>query len=486
MNVQIRRILLPQWWDPETVFSTLHADDPFAFWLDAGLNAGSGFSYLGSAGTDSRFVTSSVTDGTVTVSRPHSADAGVCVSSPGTIMEFLRQDLAGVTVEDDRESSTGPFQLGWVGWLGYELGAQTIGSPARDSRYPDAALLEIDRAVAFNHAEQTVTLLARLPAGTPEGAFDGAAASDEIDHWAGDVLTRLRRAPTHLAEPGSAPRGATLSWRHDAGEYGALIERCQVAIRAGDAYQLCLTNEIRVEFAAGTQPEALDTYRRLRAGSPSHHGGCLRFGETALLSASPEQFLMVGRDGTITTKPIKGTRPRSPDPLRDQQLRVELISSVKERAENLMIVDLMRNDLGRVAQLGSVDVTTLLAVESYPHVHQLVSTIEARLSPALSAVDAAEACFPAGSMTGVPKRRATTLLHEIENGPRGIYSGAFGYFGLDGAADLAMVIRSIVLDSTGASVGTGGGITALSDAGEEIDETRLKAAALLRVLGSLN
>jgi anthranilate/para-aminobenzoate synthase component I len=268
-------------------------------------------------------------------------------------------------------------------------------------------------------------------------------------------------------------------WRHNPDEYAALIGRCLAAISDGDAYQLCLTNEIRV--AGSWHP--VDTYLDLRAGSPSHHGGLLRFGDLALLSASPEQFLHVTPAGSVTTKPIKGTRPRSHDPAEDDRLRRELQGSAKERAENLMIVDLMRNDLGRIAELGSVVVSELLAVESYPHVHQLVSTIEAQLAPGVSTVDAIESCFPAGSMTGAPKRSAMTILHGLEQGPRGIYSGAFGYLGRGGAADLAIVIRSIVLDSAGASIGTGGGITALSDAAEEIEETRIKAAALLAGLG---
>ena len=148
-----------------------------------------------------------------------------------------------------------------------------------------------------------------------------------------------------------------------------------------------------------------------------------------------------------------------------------------------MIVDLMRNDLGRIAQLGTVTVSHLLAVESYAHVHQLVSTIEARLADGVTSTDAVAACFPAGSMTGAPKLSAMTILDGLEGGPRGIYAGAFGYFGLDGAVDLAMVIRSIVLDAAGVTIGTGGGITALSDPVEEIEETRVKAAALLAALG---
>ena len=475
MTGSIRSIRLPEWWDPARAFHALYRDRSHAFWLDAGAQAETGFSYLGAATKRSRFVTSSVQAGTLTVTV--AGDPSVPLqTSPGTIFEFLRDDLAGANVNDDPatyDTGEGGFRLGWVGWLGYELGAQTVGTPVHDSRYPDAALLQVDRAIAFDHAARTVTLLAIQPVGEPD---------EIIDDWADSLRGTLVESPEQNLVPTQPTRRAAdaVQWRHDARAYGELIRRCQAAIHDGDAYQLCLTNEIRVD----TRPHPFDAYLTLRAGSPSHHGGLLRFGDTALLSASPEQFLAVTHDGMMTTKPIKGTRGRSTDPARDRALLVELESSEKERAENLMIVDLMRNDLGKIAEVGSVSVSKLLAVESYAHVHQLVSTIEARLKVGVTGVDAVASCFPAGSMTGAPKFSAMTILDGLEEGPRGIYSGAFGYFGLDGAVDLAMVIRSIVLDATGASIGTGGGITALSDPLEEIEETRIKAAALLDALGA--
>ncbi|TFD72291.1 anthranilate synthase component I family protein [Cryobacterium fucosi] len=494
MPAPIRRFPLPGWWDPAFVYLTLHRSSSHSFWLDAGVAAEDGFSYLGAADAASRFVTASVPDGTITVTYPWTGPGAEAVTVPETIFEFLREDLAAAerggsdedpgddfapaddAVETDAAPESG-FRLGWVGWLGYELGAQTVGAPVHDSRYPDAALLQVDRAIEFDHAARTVTLLARTGAGPNE-------------QWAADVLAALRAAAEASGSPAPAPAASgvrvdapgapSAHWRHDAGRYDALIRRCQASITSGDAYQLCLTTEIRV----AVHPDPVDAYLRLRAGSPSHHGGLLRFGDTALLSASPEQFLAVSRSGRVSTRPIKGTRPRSTGIARDLALRTELETSDKERAENLMIVDLMRNDLGRIAELGSVAVTQLLDVESYAHVHQLVSTVEARLAAGLTGVDAVESCFPAGSMTGVPKPSAMGILDRLEDGPRGIYSGAFGYFGFDGAVDLAMVIRSIVIGPDGASVGTGGGITALSDPAEEIEETRIKAAALLDVLGA--
>ena len=472
---------LPHWIDPSVAFDLLYRETSHAVWLDAGPGATAGVSYLAAAHAGSRFVTASARTGTVTCSRPLDAP-DVARTTAGSIFDFLRADLdagaaasAGRTTPDDIG-----FRLGWVGWFGYGLARPGEAESPQDGTAapaaPDAALLWVDRAIAFDHAARTVTLMAGATTGEP---------ADDVEAWLLDTASRLDAR--RLAEQPAAPRPAQphipaepleVRWRHDATQYAGLIDACQERIAAGDAYQLCLTNEVTV--AGSFNPLAV--YRQLRAGSPSHHGGLLRFGEHALLSASPEEFLSVSSQGRLRTRPIKGTRPRSSDPDTDRLLAAELLASDKERAENLMIVDLMRNDLGRVGALGSVAVTSLLQVESYPHVHQLVSTIEARLAPGLTFVDALEACFPAGSMTGAPKASAMRILRELEGGERGVYAGAFGYLGSDGAVDLAMVIRSIVLAPDGASIGTGGGITALSVAAEEIEETRIKARALIGAL----
>lgn len=468
----VLRSELAEWVDPAAAFAALHGGSAHAFWLDCGPDAVAGISYMGAPRAGARVVTASVQTETVEVRR---VDANEQIDAlPGTIFDFLRGALPAADRHSGPAGEPARFELGWVGWLGYELGAQTVGTPTHPSPTPDAALLEIDRALAFDHAARTVTLLLR-------GDADDASGSAELAAWRSEVeqtLAAAASAPTPGHTP-SEPSAPAARWRHDPERYAELITECQAAIHRGDAYQLCLTNEISVD----AHPDPLQGYLRLRDSSPTHHGGLLRFGDVSLLSASPEQFLAVTAGGHVTTKPIKGTRKRASGLARDLELRAELESSEKERAENLMIVDLMRNDIGKIARLGSVGVSKLLTVESYAHVHQLVSTIEAELADGLSGIDAVEASFPAGSMTGAPKISAMRILDGLEAGPRGIYSGAFGYLGLDGAVDLAMVIRSIVLDAAGARIGTGGGITALSVAAEEIEETQIKARALLAVLG---
>lgn len=382
----------------------------------------------------------------------------------GAALPRLRQALAGLGPHADQPADS--FPLGLIGWFGYELRAETMGMHA--PHVPDAHLaswLRIDRALVLDHATGTAHLT-------------GLLDEDAFATWRDEMLALIAGAPATVAEPGE-PAPCTPRWRDSDDHYADLVRRCQAAIRDGEAYQLCLTSAAEVD-APG---DPLELYRRVRRSSPAHHGAYLKIGDTALLSASPETFLHVA-DGVVTTRPIKGTRRRDPDPARDAALAVELAASDKEQAENLMIVDLMRNDLQRVCEVGTVAVTALQAVESYPHVHQLVSTIEGRLREGLDALDAVAACLPAGSMTGAPKRRAIELLAEWEAAPRGIYSGAFGMLGIDGSADLAMVIRSIVVEAGRASVGAGGGITALSIPAEEVAEMHVKAAALLAALGS--
>jgi para-aminobenzoate synthetase component 1 len=431
-------------------FRVLHGDDTDVFWLDSAPSSGgeAGMSYLG---------------------------AGERWLPQNPVLDAVRAELAGPAPEADDDAP--PFRLGLVGWLGYELRGETMGVPvAHVSRYPDAAFLRVDRAVAIA-ADGTAQLLAL-----------GDAWEGELLAWRDATIRSLssrgaayRNDPAAggLDTPASPALDHRLTWHETDTEYLANIAACQDAIREGEAYQLCLTTEARIDGAF----DPVEVYARLRAQSPSHHGALLRIGGISLLSSSPERFLEVSPAGIVRTHPIKGTRPRALDAASDARLRDELLASEKERAENIMIVDLMRNDLARVSEPGSVTVPSLLDVESYPQVHQLVSSIEGRLRPGLDGIDAIAACLPAGSMTGAPKQRATEILDTLERRARGLYAGAFGYLGRDGRVDLAMTIRSIVLDEGGATIGTGGGITALSVPAEEIAEARLKAAALLTALG---
>lgn len=353
--------------------------------------------------------------------------------------------------------------LGWWGWLSYELGATAIGVPSPAAPSPAAAFLHVTVGVEIDHGTGAAAVVA-LPDRRP----------------AAEALHR-RLSAALPAGPDRAPLPTAWSWRHDRDEYLAMVDACRDAIRAGDAYQLCLTNAATVRFAS--PPDDVAVFQRLRATAPVPAALLLRIGGWSLASVSPEVFLHVDPSGRAQSRPIKGTRRRDADPAADRALADALRASDKERAENTMIVDLVRNDLGRVARVGSVEVTGLLEVETYPAVHQLVSTVEADLAAPPAA--AVAALLPAGSMTGTPKRSAVRLLRDLEGGPRGVYAGAAGRVGADGAVELAVVIRSVLLHGDVATIGAGGGITILSDPDEEEAEVRLKARPLLAACGVL-
>ncbi|MGO4257617.1 aminodeoxychorismate synthase component I [Marmoricola sp. RAF53] len=261
--------------------------------------------------------------------------------------------------------------------------------------------------------------------------------------------------------------------------YRAGFDRVQEHLRAGNSYEVNLTYRVAAEIEA----DPVEVYRRLRSTNPAPYAGVLRHGDTWLLSASPERFATIDRNRRVETRPIKGTTPRGATPAEDDRLRALLAEDTKFRAENLMITDLLRNDLAMVCEPGSVAVPRLMEVESYPSVHQLVSTVTGHLRAEVGTVDALRAMFPAGSMTGAPKLRTMQVIDEVEAEPRGVYAGAFGWISGDGRADLGVVIRSLFRSGAGPWwLGTGGGITVRSDVAEEWAETLWKVA---RVRGAL-
>lgn len=255
--------------------------------------------------------------------------------------------------------------------------------------------------------------------------------------------------------------------------YLAAIGRCREALEAGESYEICLTNRVRLPAVA----DPLRFYLWQRRRNPAPYAAFLRYHDLAVASSSPERFLTVGTDGWAECRPIKGTAPRSDDPDEDRAAAERLAVDEKTRAENLMIVDLIRNDLGRVCEPGTVLVPRLMKVESYATVHQLVTTVRGRLREDVDVLDAVQACFPPGSMTGAPKIRTMEIIDSLEPSARGVYSGALGYLGLDGRADLSVVIRTAVMTPAETVVGAGGAIVLDSVPSEEYDEMLLKATA---------
>lgn len=424
---------LSGWVHPADVFIALHSNDENAFWLDRESHATDRFSVIGAS-------THTVTG------------------------EKFSSDLVESYLAFGEETAIDlpfDFRPGLVGFVTYEGEAQ---------------FLHVDRAMVFDHDEKVIYFI---------GNFD---IQSDFESWHHAALLRLalcggEQAAYRMQNTSLLANRAVA--RHSNENYLALIKQAQQHIAVGDVYQVCLTNQLNLEVIG----DPLLTYLNLRSVNPAPYAAYLKIGQTHVLCSSPEQFLRATSGGRLSSKPIKGTRRRDANVEVDRRLAEELRDNEKERAENLMIVDLMRNDLGRVAEPDSVTVDRLFEIESYATVHQLVSTVEAQLQQDFTVVDAILAAFPGGSMTGAPKLRAMQIIDSLESAAdgesgRGVYSGVIGFIASNGAADLGMTIRTLVVDGDKASIGVGGGITIDSEPSFELEETKLKAAALLGLLNA--
>jgi para-aminobenzoate synthetase len=453
----------------ELLFERLFGELTHAFWLDSA-DAPTRLaqrSYLGtSAGADRCVLEYDVTDKLV-----QTHGAGPSRTEQGSVFDVLQRELDARAIEPpDRADG---FVGGFVGYLGYECKAD-CGSPnTHRSDVPDALLMLANRVVVVDHVAHRTELIA-LHRG------DDREAELWLDRAEGAVRELLYPPTPAKARPPSAVShrqgvAAQVSFTCGRGreQYLADIARCQAALAAGESYEVCLTDQI----STSASPEPFELYRVLRRTNPAPFAAYLKLGELAVLSSSPERFLSVDRDRNVQARPIKGTTPRSRDAREDDALRAELTHDEKTYAEHLMIVDLLRNDLGRVCEVDSVRVPELMVVEDYATVHQLISTVTGVLDGARTPVQCVRACFPGGSMTGAPKLRTMSIIDETERVARGVYSGAIGYFGLDGDVDLSIVIRTIVLRPGATTIGAGGAIVMQSDAEDEFDEILLKARA---------
>lgn len=385
-------------------------------------------------------------------------------------------------IGDRGEAGAGlpPFLGGAVAAFGYELAQRTwpLRLRARDDLgLPDLVLLLVDRVLAFDRRRGRAFAVGLGFAG------DGEDASARAEAAAASLAARMRDVPPLPPVPSAPPEQAArsaveLTGFFDESRYGKAVEAIRARIAAGDVYQGCLTERLETPWSG----EGWDLYRTLRAINPAPFACYLELPEVSVLGSSPERFLKLSPDGVAESRPIKGTRPRGVTPAGDRALAEELAGSAKDRAENLMIVDLVRNDLGRVCEIGSIEVPELFRVESYATLHQLVSTIRGRLAPGRDVLDAVRACFPPGSMTGAPKLAAMLLLDRLEPVRRGFYAGALGYLDVRGGAELCVVIRTLLLAGGRAYVHAGGGVVADSDPVDEYREARDKARALEQAL----
>lgn len=397
-----------------------------------------------------------------------------------TPFDVLRDALRGNTLTLPDRPDLPPFCGGAAGYFSYDLAHALERLPAPvapfaidDHSLPIMALGLYDTIIAFDHHQLRAQIISNgLPEVSPQARITRAR------HRAHDLRHRLetRQRPGSFIPKPCPP--VTSNFTKQAYEHA--VTRIIDYIKAGDIFQANFAQRFESLLEAGDS--AYDLYLRLRALSPAPFSAFFNFGNAALASSSPERFLSC-RMGRVETKPIKGTRPRGHTPDRDAALAAELLASEKDRAENVMIVDLLRNDLSRVCADHSVIVENLCALESFANVHHLVSTITGRLAQGMSAVDLLEKAYPGGSITGAPKLRAMEIIAELEPTTRGPYCGSIGYIGFDGTMDTSITIRTMIVQDRRVTFQAGGGITADSIPAQEYTESLDKADAMMRALG---
>lgn len=361
-----------------------------------------------------------------------------------------------------------PFAGGYVGYIGY--GTPSKGcTPRTDLRERDAEFLHITRFIVIDHIAGETHAVAVAP----------SCARAEAIAWTEHTVGLINATDDLKSIPQPKPQGIANS-SLNIQNYLEDFSKVREWLVAGDSYEACYTYALSFK----TREDSFTSYRRMRTTNPAPYGAFLRFGDRHVLSCSPERFLHVRPSGWAEAKPIKGTARRVGEMEKDFLVARKLSTDPKARSENLMIVDLLRNDLGLICSPGTVTVPQLMEVETYATVHQLVTSVRGKLLPRPAAsVHAAKALFPSGSMTGAPKIRTVAMLDGLERTPRGVYSGVIGYFSRCGSTDLSVVIRTAVIDGNHASIGTGGAITIQSSAHEELDETLAKSDALLEAFG---
>jgi para-aminobenzoate synthetase len=449
----------------EHVYERLFADFDPSFWYDSA-DAPTWLaqcSYMGTtAGADRCFVSYDVDSGELAVDR-----SGVETVEHKSVFDYLQRELKRIEVEPPEGVERG-LVGGYVGYLGYELKAD-CGSPnVHSSDMPDAMMMLANRVVAVDHTKDKTYVFALCRGEDPEAEAWLDAAEELIAAAIAELPAERPLAPP--SEP-----GGHVSFQSGRGRerYLADIAKSQAELLAGESYEVCLTDQ----FSTDASPEPFDLYRQLRRSNASPFSAFLKFGDYAIVSSSPERFISVDRKRQVMARPIKGTVSRVENPAEDERRRQELAEDEKTYAEHLMIVDLLRNDLGVVCDVDSVTVPHLMVIEPYATVHQMVSTIVGRLEDGRSPVDCVRATFPGGSMTGAPKERTMEIIDDLEAEARGVYSGSIGYFGADGSTDLNIVIRTIVMRPGRTTIGAGGAIVMQSDPVEEFDEILLKARA---------
>ncbi|GLF94229.1 anthranilate synthase component I [Streptomyces yaizuensis] len=475
--IPVSRRLLADGDTPVALYRKLAAERPGTFLLESAENgrSWSRYSFVGvrSAATLTERDGEAHWLGTPPVGVPRSGDP----------LAALRATVETLHTPRDLAAELPPFTGGMVGYLGYDIvrRLEKIGPGDHDElRLPELTMLLTSDLAVLDHWDGTVLLIANainhndLDTGVDEAWADAVARLDAME---ADLGRPLASPPTALP----ASELPEFSARWGGAQYQEAVEDIKERIRAGEAFQVVPSQR----FETACTASALDVYRVLRATNPSPYMYLIRFDGFDVVGSSPEALVKVV-DGHAMAHPIAGTRPRGATPQEDQALADELLADPKERAEHLMLVDLGRNDLGRVCEPGSVEVVDFMSIERYSHVMHIVSTVTGRVAPGRTAFDVLTACFPAGTLSGAPKPRAMQIIDELEPSRRGLYGGCVGYLDFAGDSDTAIAIRTALLRDGTAYVQAGAGVVADSDPVAEDTECRNKAAAVLRAVHTAN
>lgn len=407
---------------------------------------------------------------TITLSELKHLQADNIEFSSNNFIEALNQWFVREKRQVPDEIKQLPFYGGWFVYLGYELAEEiepVLSLPTKaDVELPIALAVRIPAAIIVDKLQQQTWLIA-------EPAFESCLKAMETDILSANIpLTELSLIPKHVHEA-------------DPSEYIHAVKRIQQYIIEGDVFQVNISRKWRIDLNQPCQPSTV--YRQLRKSNPAPFAGLMLCGDNAVISSSPERLVSV-KNHKVETRPIAGTRPRQRfesgkiDQSADEALRKELIAHPKERAEHVMLIDLERNDLGRIAKPGSVKVDELMVLESYEHVHHIVSNVSAELREDVLPGDVIRAVFPGGTITGCPKIRCMEIIAELEASPRQAYTGSMGYLNIDGDMDLNILIRTIIHKADELHIRAGAGIVAYSDPEKELQETRIKAKGMLNAV----
>ena len=471
----VASVLEIEYRDPLATFASL-ADEAFAIFLDSSLvgDRQGRYSYI----AVEPFLTLSSKNGRVYLDTQPDGERQTLSGNP---FDILRAQINRFPLAT--RAGLPSFQTGVAGYFGYDLchHLEQLPAPARDDlQFPDLVLGFYDVVVAFDHRQMRAWIIS---SGFPEQ--EGRAQRRRAQTRLESIQQRLLREPSPLdesvkEEAASKPNiNRKVTSNFERPEYEAAVQRVIDYIYAGDIFQANLSQR----FSTTLTGDPFNLYVRLRRLNPAPFSAYLNFRDVVIASASPERFLRL-RNGWVETRPIKGTRPRGATQEQDEALARELLASEKDRAENVMIVDLLRNDLSRICRDRSVRAPEICTLESFASVHHLVSTVEGRLKPEMSAVDLMQAAFPGGSITGAPKIRAMEIIAELEPTRRGPYCGCVGYLGFDGNMDTSITIRTFAIKNNVVTFQAGGAIVSDSSPAAEYEETLTKAKALMDALDS--